>query len=287
MHSWTQLDTAGHSWTQLNTTTIITSYNVKFIMTFENVNKLINSKRNKRLLVTFGIFTVLLLLIPPMYTLDVPNAYAAKPVNDCEEFDPDGVDFTLEEASIADIHDAILAGEITSLQLVCLYFDRIKAYSDEQCVTFPDGFTGPTFTTSLNAGSVNGYNTLNLRPDARENLGFDERKDRTQTDPQDNNAKMPDALEVAAALDAEFDKTGVLVGPLHGIPIAIKDQVDTFDMRTTTGDDAFYDEIYLVKDSYVELYALSKAGNNLVDLKSGTEATFLGIRLISKEGIKQ
>ncbi len=51
---------------------------------------------------------------------------------------------------------------------------------------------------------------------------------------------MPDALETAAKLDAEFAKTGKLVGPLHGVVIAIKDQYDTFDMRTTSGADAAY-----------------------------------------------
>ena len=51
---------------------------------------------------------------------------------------------------------------------------------------------------------------------------------------------MPDALEVAAAQDAEFARTGKLVGPLHGVVMAIKDQYDTFDMRTTSGADAFY-----------------------------------------------
>ena len=51
---------------------------------------------------------------------------------------------------------------------------------------------------------------------------------------------MPDALEVAAALDAKFAATGELVGPLHGVVIAIKDQFDTFDMRTTSGADASY-----------------------------------------------
>ena len=37
-----------------------------------------------------------------------------------------------------------------------------------------------------------------------------------------------------------FAANGKLVGPLHGVVIAIKDQYDTFDMRTTSGADAFY-----------------------------------------------
>jgi Asp-tRNA(Asn)/Glu-tRNA(Gln) amidotransferase A subunit family amidase len=51
---------------------------------------------------------------------------------------------------------------------------------------------------------------------------------------------MPDALEVAAAQDREFKRTGKLVGPLHGVVMAIKDQYDTFDMRTTAGGDVDY-----------------------------------------------
>ena len=56
----------------------------------------------------------------------------------------------------------------------------------------------------------------------------------------DNNPNMPDALEVAAAQDRQFKQTGKLVGPLHGVVMAIKDQYDTFDMRTTSGADVQY-----------------------------------------------
>jgi Asp-tRNA(Asn)/Glu-tRNA(Gln) amidotransferase A subunit family amidase len=51
---------------------------------------------------------------------------------------------------------------------------------------------------------------------------------------------MPDALEVAAAQDRRFKQTGRLAGPLHGVVLAIKDQYDTFDMRTTSGGDVDY-----------------------------------------------
>ena len=60
------------------------------------------------------------------------------------------------------------------------------------------------------------------------------------TDPVDDDDEMPDALETAARLDRKFKRTGRLVGPLHGVVIAIKDQYDTFDMRTTSGADAFW-----------------------------------------------
>src|SRR5439155_21049394 len=51
---------------------------------------------------------------------------------------------------------------------------------------------------------------------------------------------MPDALEVAAQQDAYFASTVKLIGPLHGVVFSIKDQYDTFDMRTTAGMDAAY-----------------------------------------------
>src|ERR1700745_3195950 len=60
------------------------------------------------------------------------------------------------------------------------------------------------------------------------------------TDPVDDNPAMPDALEVAAQQDAFFAATGKLVGTLHGVVFSIKDQYDTFDMRTTAGMDAGY-----------------------------------------------
>ena len=45
----------------------------------------------------------------------------------------------------------------------------------------------------------------------------------------------PDALSIADALDAER-KAGRTRGPMHGIPIVIKDNIDTADkMHTTAG----------------------------------------------------
>jgi len=44
----------------------------------------------------------------------------------------------------------------------------------------------------------------------------------------------PEALVQAKALDAER-KAGKVRGPLHGIPIVLKDNFDTFDMPTTGG----------------------------------------------------
>jgi amidase len=139
--------------------------------------------------------------------------------------------FHLEEASIADVHRAIRAKEITAEQLVQLYFKRIEAYNGPCVKGEVDPATGlmlGEITPIENAGQVNAYMTLNIRGK------------RSKTDPADSDPKMLDALETARAQDAYFARTGNFVGPLHGIPIAIKDNYDTADMRTTAGAIADY-----------------------------------------------
>src|ERR1700688_1575238 len=45
----------------------------------------------------------------------------------------------------------------------------------------------------------------------------------------------PGTLEEGAALNEHFRRTGKFVGPLHGIPVLLKDNVNTNDMPTTGG----------------------------------------------------
>src|SRR5579871_3407491 len=134
--------------------------------------------------------------------------------------------FHLEEATIADVQRAIRAKEITAEQLVQLYFKRIEAYNGACVKGEVDPATGlmlGEITPIENAGQVNAYITLNIRGK------------RSKTDPADNDPKMLDALETARGQDEYFARTGNFVGPLHGIPIAVKDNYDTIDMRTTAG----------------------------------------------------
>src|SRR4051812_3930139 len=60
----------------------------------------------------------------------------------------------------------------------------------------------------------------------------------------------PDAASIAAQLDAER-KSGKTRGPLHGIPVLIKDNIDTADrMHTTAGSLALADNV-AARDSFV------------------------------------
>ena len=159
-------------------------------------------------------------------------------VTACEAPEDTGSEFGLEESTIVEVQGALVTGQITTVELVESYLRRIEAYNG-QCVDQPAGLLGPV-TPIANAGQINALSTLNLRPAAREAWGFGPRKARSMTDPTDDAPQMPDALEVAAAQDLGFQQTGELVGPLHGVVMAIKDQYDTFDMRTTSGADVEY-----------------------------------------------
>ncbi len=60
----------------------------------------------------------------------------------------------------------------------------------------------------------------------------------------------PDALAIAAALDAER-KAGKVRGPLHGIPVLIKDNIGTSDRMTTTAGSLALEGCIPAADSFV------------------------------------
>ena len=161
--------------------------------------------------------------------------------------------FHLEEATISDIHRALERGQISCEGLTRLYFKRIETYSGH-CVKYDkngDG-AGPDYDFYMpsgkgiylgvveavpNAGRVNAIQSVNLRPAHYLELGFKPPNDpgpRSETDLVDDDPRLPDALEVASALDDEFRRTRVLK-PLECIPIVVKDQMETVDLRTTDG----------------------------------------------------
>lgn len=191
--------------------------------------------------------------------------------------------FAVEEATIAEIQNAILKRQTTVTEIVTRYLERIKAYNGT-CVNEPEGILGP-ISTIPNAGQLNALTTLNLRPATRVAWGFDARKARSQTDPIDDDPDMPDALETAAALDAWFARKGKLVGPLHGVVIAIKDQYDTFDMRTTSGADAFWANdrppddatfVQQLRDAGAIILAKANMGEYAAGGITGTRSSFGG-----------
>ena len=100
-----------------------------------------------------------------------------------------------EEASIADLHDAMQRGELRAEELVHWYLDRIEALDR----------SGPELRSLI---EVN-----------------------------------PDALTIARSLDDEWRRSGPR-GPLHGIPVVLKANIDTADnMHTSAGSLALADHV--------------------------------------------
>lgn len=90
----------------------------------------------------------------------------------------------------------------------------------------------------------------------------------------------PDALQIAAALDAERAQKGAR-SRLHGIPILLKDNIDTGDKMHTTAGSLALDGHVALKDSYIAA-TLRKAGAILLGKTNMTEwANFMGIGMPS------
>src|SRR5262249_24175970 len=58
------------------------------------------------------------------------------------------------------------------------------------------------------------------------------------------------ALAEADRLDTALKGSGKLTGPLHGIPVLVKDNMDTFDIRTSSGV-AFFKDFVPPKDAFI------------------------------------
>lgn len=118
--------------------------------------------------------------------------------------------FTLEEATIGELHDRMSKGELTSRKICEQYILRIREI-DQQ---------GP----SLNS-------VIELNPEA---LSIADERDRERAD-------------------------GQVRGPLHGIPVLIKDNIDTGDKMMTTAGSLALEGHIAAKDAFI-VDQLRKAG---------------------------
>lgn len=107
--------------------------------------------------------------------------------------------FDLNEVTVENLQKQMAAGEITSLDLVGKYLERIAGV---------DGIL---------------HSVIELNPDAR---------------------------EIASRLDDERAR-GKLRGPLHGIPVMIKDNIDTGDKMMTTAGSMALDGFRAQKDAFI------------------------------------
>jgi amidase len=60
----------------------------------------------------------------------------------------------------------------------------------------------------------------------------------------------PDALVIAESLDAER-AAGKVRGPLHGIPVLLKDNIDTFDRMSTTAGSLALEGSVALQDAFL------------------------------------
>ncbi len=85
----------------------------------------------------------------------------------------------------------------------------------------------------------------------------------------------PDALAIAAQLDAEL-KEGKKRGPMHGVPVLLKDNIDTHDRMETTAGSRALSGSHPLQDSYVAM-KLREAGAVIIGKANLSEwANFRG-----------
>jgi amidase len=82
------------------------------------------------------------------------------------------------------------------------------------------------------------------------------------------------ALTDADRLDATLKATGNLQGPLHGIPVIVKDNLDTFDMPTSSGV-AFFKDFVPPKDAFV--VARLRSAGAIILAKSSLSELAMGL----------
>ncbi len=117
--------------------------------------------------------------------------------------------FEVEEATIAQVHDAMKAGRLTCRELVGLYLRRIDAYDK-------------------NGPAINSIVVVN-----------------------------PDVEKQAEELDRRYAQSG-LTGPLHCVPVIVKDNFETKGLQTSDGALAFSG--YLAENDAFQVRRIKEAG---------------------------
>jgi len=113
---------------------------------------------------------------------------------------PPPEDFT--EVTIAELHDRMQRGELTSEQLVNWYLQRIE---------------------TVDRGAAGLHSIIEINPDA---------------------------LQIARALDAEWQESGPR-GPMHGIPVVLKANIDSADQMATSAGSLALAQHFATEDAYI------------------------------------
>ncbi|KAH8173611.1 amidase domain-containing protein [Sarocladium implicatum] len=87
-----------------------------------------------------------------------------------------------------------------------------------------------------------------------------------------------EALELAQKQDAHFKETGKVVGPLHGLPISVKDHVNVAGLRSTLGYCSWADNI--ASEDAVFVQALRNAGA-IIFVKTTMPVTGMALETVS------
>jgi amidase len=138
--------------------------------------------------------------------------------------------FEVEEATIAQVHDAMREHRLTCRELVDAYIRRIDTYDK-------------------NGPAINSIVTIN-----------------------------PDATKEADDLDRRFAQSG-LTGPLHCVPMIVKDNFETKGLQTSNGALAFAG--YLPKEDATQVVRVKAAGAIVLAKSNMAEWAFSPVETVS------